>query len=114
MGAFAETVFIDYRLLFIVIADLPKQMYFFHVHLLQTNGNLPFLFSVCSKQVEVAVFYISTENKAVHIFCGFKCKMEAQAISLIRLLFAHCANGSLLFVHLLTKNQMAVIRLQKD
>ncbi len=36
------------------------------------------------------------------------------AISLIRLSFARCANGSLLFVHMLMKKQTEVIRLQTD
>jgi hypothetical protein len=35
----------------------------------------------------------------------WKHETEAEAISLIRLRFAHCANGSLSFVRLLTKKQ---------
>jgi hypothetical protein len=37
--------------------------------------------------------------------------MKAQAISLTRLPFAHCANGSLWFVSLFRKKQTEVIRL---
>jgi hypothetical protein len=41
-----------------------------------------------------------------------KQKMKAQAISLIRLLFAHRANGSLSFVHFVTEKQKEIIRRQ--
>ncbi len=44
--------------------------------------------------------------------CRFKRETEAQAISLIHLPFAHCANGSFSFVCLFLKKQMEVIRLQ--
>jgi hypothetical protein len=55
MGAFAETAIVDYRLLF---ADRGKQTSIFHLNLHQTNESLPlpFPFSICSKQMEVAVF----------------------------------------------------------
>jgi hypothetical protein len=57
-------------------------------------------------------FYI---NIYIYIYAADsngKRKTVARAISLIRLLFASCANGSLSFVHLLTKKQTSVIRLQ--
>jgi hypothetical protein len=56
MDKFAETAIIDYRLSF---ADQGKQISVFRFRLQQTNGNLPFPFSVCSKQTEVAVFRFS-------------------------------------------------------
>ncbi len=39
---------------------------------------------------------------------------EIQVVKKIRLLFAHCANGSLSFVRLLKKKQTEVIHLQMD
>jgi hypothetical protein len=50
----------------------------------------------------------------IYICCCFKQKTEARRFSLIRLPSAHHANGSLPFVHLLTKKQIEVIRLQTD
>jgi hypothetical protein len=50
----------------------------------------------------------------IYICFHFKQKMEACAISLINLLFAHCANASLSFVCFFTKKQTEVIRLQTD
>jgi hypothetical protein len=44
---------VDYRLLF---ADRGKQTSISHLNLHHTNGSLPFPFSICSKQMEVAVF----------------------------------------------------------
>jgi hypothetical protein len=41
-------------------------------------------------------------------------KWKPRHFSLIRLPFAHCTNGSLSFVRLLTKKQTEVIRLQTD
>jgi hypothetical protein len=41
-------------------------------------------------------------------------KWKTRRFSSIRLLFAHCANGSLLFLRLFTKKQTEVIRLQMD
>jgi hypothetical protein len=52
-GPFAETAIVDYRLSF---ADQEKQTTVFRFHLQQINGSLPFLFSVCKKQTEVAIF----------------------------------------------------------
>jgi hypothetical protein len=50
---FAETAIIDNQLSF---ADQGKQTSLFLFYLQQTNGSLPVLFSICSKQSEVAVF----------------------------------------------------------
>jgi hypothetical protein len=52
MGTFATTAIVDYRLSF---ANQQKRTSVFRVRLQQTNGSLPFPFSVCSKQTEVAV-----------------------------------------------------------
>ncbi len=41
-------------------------------------------------------------------------KRKPRQLSLIRLLFAHCANGSLSFVRLFTKKSTEVNRLQTD
>jgi hypothetical protein len=41
-------------------------------------------------------------------------KRKPRLFSLIHLPFVHCANRSLLFIHLLTKKQMEFIRLQID
>jgi hypothetical protein len=57
MGTFAGTAIVDYRLSF---ADQGKQT---SVSELQTNGSLPFPFSVCCKQTEVTFFRLrNTEN----------------------------------------------------
>jgi hypothetical protein len=45
------------------------------------------------------------ETGTIYMCCYFKQKMEAQAISLIYLPFAHSVNRSLLYVCLLTKKQ---------
>jgi hypothetical protein len=50
VGTFAETAIIDYRLLF---ADQGKQTSTFRLQ--QPNGSLPFPFSICSKQTEIAI-----------------------------------------------------------
>ncbi len=55
----------------------------------------------------VAYIYIS-------IYCRFKGKRKPRRFSLVHLLFAHRANGSLLFVRLLTKKQTEAVRLQTD
>jgi hypothetical protein len=46
--------------------------------------------------------------------CRHQTEKEAQAISLICLPFAHRINVRFLFVHLLTEEQMELIRLQTD
>jgi hypothetical protein len=53
MGKFAKTTFVDYRLSF---AGQGKQTSVFRFRLQQTKESLPFPFSVCRKQTEVAVF----------------------------------------------------------
>jgi hypothetical protein len=52
MGTFAETAIVYYCLLF---AE-GKENSAFRSRLQQTNGSLPFLFSICSKQTDVAVY----------------------------------------------------------
>ncbi len=47
MGTFAEAAIVDYHWSF---ADQGKQTSIFFLRLQQTNGSLPFLFSVCSKK----------------------------------------------------------------
>jgi hypothetical protein len=118
------------QLLFIVCR--PRKT---NVHLRQTNGSLPSLFTICRKKIYIyahthseTVAYICIQyicyiwNYTIHInvyiyiyiyTCGcFKQKPEAQAIFFN--LFAHHSNGSLSFVCLLMKKQMEVIRLQRD
>ncbi len=53
MGMFAETAIVDYHLSFAVQG---KQTLVLRFPLQQTNGSLVFPFSVCSEQIEVAVF----------------------------------------------------------
>jgi hypothetical protein len=53
MGTFVETAIVNYPLSF---ANQGKQTSVFHFRLQQTNGNLPFPFSICSKQTEIAVY----------------------------------------------------------
>jgi hypothetical protein len=53
VGTFAETAIVDYRLSF---DDQRKQTAGLLYCLKQTNRSLPSLFSVCSKQTEVAIF----------------------------------------------------------
>jgi hypothetical protein len=53
LGTFAETAIADYRLLF---SNQSKKTSVFHLRLQQTNGSLPFLFSICSKQAEISMF----------------------------------------------------------
>jgi hypothetical protein len=63
MGSFAETENVDYRLSF---ADQGKNKLLF-------SGSLPFPFTICSKQTEVAIFRIDILkrqhfNKYKHIY----------------------------------------------
>jgi hypothetical protein len=51
MGTFAETANGDYRSLFTRQGKITSVF-----RLQKTNGSLPLLFSVCSKQMEVAFF----------------------------------------------------------
>jgi hypothetical protein len=53
MGTFAETTIVHYCLSF---ADQEKEKSFFRFCSEQTKGSLPFPFSVCRKEKEVAVF----------------------------------------------------------
>jgi hypothetical protein len=53
MGMFADTAIVDYHLSF---ADQGKHTSAFRFRLEQTNGSLPFPFSVCRKRPEIAVF----------------------------------------------------------
>jgi hypothetical protein len=53
MDTLAETAIVNYRLSF---ADQGKQTSVFRFRLQRTNGNLPFPFSVGSKQRKIAVF----------------------------------------------------------
>jgi hypothetical protein len=52
MGTFAETELVDYRLSF---TNQGKQTSIFCFCMQQTNGSLLFLFSVCSKLMEIAI-----------------------------------------------------------
>jgi hypothetical protein len=52
MGKFADTANVDYRLSF---CQEGKQTSVFRFHLQQTNRSLSFPFSVCGKQMEIAV-----------------------------------------------------------
>jgi hypothetical protein len=55
MGTFAETALVDRRLSFAY-----QGKYFrFPFRFQKTHGSFPFPFFVCSKQMEVAVFWIS-------------------------------------------------------
>jgi hypothetical protein len=62
MGTFAETAIVDYCLSF---ANRGKQTSVFRFRLQQTNGSLPFLFSVC-KQTEVAFLHSSVFRLGNH------------------------------------------------
>jgi hypothetical protein len=53
MGTFAKTAILNYLVLF---ANQGKQTSVFRFRLQQTNGSFPFMFSVCSRQMEIAVF----------------------------------------------------------
>jgi hypothetical protein len=127
-----ETAIVDYCLSF---ADQGEQTFVFCFRLQQTdgsfpfsfpfeqtNGSLPFSLSFCSKQLKVAVFpvslyiymFMSFETATcINICYHFKRKTEAQTIFFL-LPFAHCANESLSFVHLLMKKQTEVICLHTD
>jgi hypothetical protein len=67
----------------------------FRFRLQQTNGSLPFLFSICSKQTEGChfllvpvsgkwnnIYIIEDIYTYAYIYCRFKWKMEAQAFFL--------------------------------
>jgi hypothetical protein len=80
MGRYAETATVDHLLSF---ADLWKQSSVFRFPLQQTNGSLPFPFSVCSKQTEVVIFlvsvfciYIYGKQNYIYISCCFKQKTK--------------------------------------
>jgi hypothetical protein len=123
------------------MAKQGKHMSVFRFRLQQTNGSLPFSFSVCGKQTEAAVSSISflrllnsgdieawrhgsmeTQWHGDTVACrhghgDIKLKKENGSpadFSLIKLPFAYHANESLSFVCLLTKKQTEVIRLQTD
>jgi hypothetical protein len=53
MGTFAKTAILNYLVLF---ANQGKQTSVFRFRLQQTNGSFPIMFSVCSRQMVVAVF----------------------------------------------------------
>jgi hypothetical protein len=59
MGAFVGTAIVEYRLSF---SDQGKQTSIFHFCLQQTNGSLPFPFSIHSKQTKVANFGLWTSG----------------------------------------------------
>jgi hypothetical protein len=54
------------------------------------------------------------KSKRNHVYeqNGIQDEQTANRLRKIHLLFAHCANGSFSFVHLLMKKQLEVIRLQ--
>jgi hypothetical protein len=54
MDTFAETTIVDYRL---SIADQGKKTPVFSFRLKQTNGSLPFPFSICSEQTKVTIIH---------------------------------------------------------
>ncbi len=105
-----------------------KQTSVFHFCLQETNGSLPFLFSICSRQQNLP-FSVSFDiclSTVCMCMCGYLCVgvggwvcvcvccvfmcvcengRQKRRFSLIHLPFAHCANGSLSFVRLLTKKQ---------
>jgi hypothetical protein len=90
MGRFAETSDVDYGLLF---ADQGKQTSVFRLQ--KRNGSLPFLFTVCNKQMKVAVFYIYIYLYIIYIYLhdaisNVKWKTEAQTITLN--LFTVCSS----------------------
>ncbi len=64
--------------------------------------------------IHIYIFTFINIYMYIYVYCHFKWKTEARRFSLIHLLFAQCASGSLSFVHLLTKKQTKVIRLQTD
>jgi hypothetical protein len=120
MGTFAETGNVDYRLLF---ADQGEQISIFSLQ--KTNGSLPFPFSVCNKQTEVAVFHIYIfilKQQHIYIYLYLYIytyiyfyihlytavsnelwKRKPRRFFLICLLFSHHTNGSLSFVRLFMK-----------
>jgi hypothetical protein len=55
MDTFAETAIIYYHLPF---ADQGKKTPIFYLSLRQTNRSFPFLFSVCSKEINVSFFLL--------------------------------------------------------
>jgi hypothetical protein len=124
MGTFAETAIVFYRL---VSSDQGKQMSVFHFCLQQTNGCLPFLFSICKKpngschlllvptslwgiletwrhgDMEIETGKHGDMETWRHGHGDIKWKTGTSSFCLIGLTFAHCTNKSLLSVHLLTK-----------
>jgi hypothetical protein len=56
MGTLAGTAIIDYRLYSLPTKE--KQRSISRFRLQQTNGSLTFMFSVCRKQMEIAVFFL--------------------------------------------------------
>ncbi len=124
MGTFAETAIVNYCWSFV---DQGRQTSILCFRLRQTNGTLLFLFSVCSKQTEVAICCYFRIPLAIsrnmetwswrhgHWGIGIETwtwrngnlknqmkngKQKPRQFSLIRLPFDHRANGSLSFVRL--------------
>jgi hypothetical protein len=110
----AETAIVDYRSLF---ADQGKQTFVFCFRLQQTNGSLPFSFPFAANNGSCRFpcfslyicTYMSFETATcINICYHFKRKTEAQTIFFL-LPFAHCANESFSFVHLLMEKQTEII-----
>ncbi len=81
------------------------------LRLQQTNGNCRFLLVPFFTFVSVCIFIFILTFKYTFIL---QFQTHPRRFFLIRLPFAHCANGSLSFVRLLTKKQMEVICWQTD
>ncbi len=117
------------------LARFLKQQLSIIIYSLSTKENkLLFSVSVCSKQTEVCLFsFVFAANKRklpfsisyvfyIYLCCCFNIHMlpfqmengkwKPRRFFLICLSFPHHANGSLLFVRLLTKKETEVIRFQ--
>ncbi len=105
MGTFAGRTIVKYCLSF---ANQGEKTSVFHIHLQLTNEPFHFQCAGNKRKLSFSIHSLFRVCVCVHVGCHFKRKMEAQAISLISSSFAHCANGSLLFVLLLTRNKQTL------
>jgi hypothetical protein len=104
MGTFAETVIIDYHLsfatkenklpVFVSICSKQTKVCHFCLTLAANKRKLPF-----SEYIYIHIHMLKWQNIFIYICSCSNGKRKSKRFTLIRLPFAHCANGRFLFVH---------------
>jgi hypothetical protein len=121
MGTFAQTATVGYSLSFSGQGNqLPFSVFVYgkrnHIYRERSTFTYTYIYHTCIYYIctYISYMYISYVYIYIHIYIYFRLKRRPRRFFLIRLPFAHRANGSLLFVRLLTKKPTEVIRLQTD